>query len=104
MLDLALLMSLAWSTEMRFEEVMGAKGDEGANFMAWALGFAGFLKGQLDGCAQVVVANPMWHPSKVLKGLQMSPQETLLLLRWKRHRKGPTREAQPHDEHLDLLS
>src|SRR5712692_8125184 len=104
MLDLSFLMPLARRTEMGFEEVMGAKGDESADFMARASGFASFLQGQFDGSAQVVVADPMRNPAKVLKGLEMCPQETLLFLRRKRHRKGPAREAQPHDEHLYLLS
>lgn len=93
MLDLSFLMPLARGTEMGFEEVMGAEGDEGADFLARASCFACFLKGQFDGRAQVVVADAVRHPAKVLKSLEMGPQETLLFLRRKRHRKRPTREA-----------
>src|SRR5712692_8921239 len=68
MLDLSFLMPLARRTEMGFEEVMGAKGHEGADFLARAPCFACFLQSQFDGRTQVVVADPMRHPSKVLKG------------------------------------
>src|SRR5229473_3126028 len=72
--------------------------------MAGASCFSRFLKGQFDGSAEIIVADPVRNPSKVLKGLEMARQETLLFLCGKRHRKRSTREAQSHDKHLYLLS
>jgi hypothetical protein len=98
MFNLSFLVSLPRSTEMGFKEVMGAKGNKGSNFLAGASCLSGFLKGQLDGSPQIVVADPARNSPKMLERLDMTPEEALLFLRGKRHGKSSAGVAQAHDK------
>src|SRR5437763_11967559 len=89
---------------MGFKEVMGAKGNEGPNFLAGASCLSSFLKGQLDGSPQIVVRETARNSPKVLERLDMTPEEALLFLCGKRHGKRPAGVAQAHDKQLHLLS
>ena len=91
-------------TEMGGEEVMRAKGHEGSNLAPRAPCFSRFLKTELDGSPQVVVADPVGNSPKMLKCLKMPPEETFLLLCRKRHHKRPAGVAQSHEKHLHCLA
>jgi len=65
-------------TEMRLEEVMAPKGDEGPHFLARTPTFARAVKDDFHGGSQVVVADPVGNSSEMLECQQMPRQEAFL--------------------------
>jgi hypothetical protein len=89
---------------MRFKQVVTAKRGEPSRFLARASSLLGFVKDQLDCGCQVVIANPMRNASKVPKGLNMSPEKTLLVLRGETSSIRAAGVTEMHHEKLYLLS
>src|SRR6266487_103119 len=98
-LHTALLMPLRRSTEVRVEEVVTTKGDEGALLFSDTP-----LHQRFNGCSQIVITEAMRNASKELEGAHMPVEEGFWLLRGKGHDKRPARVGQMHDEDLHRRS
>src|SRR5260221_8048652 len=96
-------MTLAGCAKMGLKEVMRTERDESTHFLTGPARSPRFLKDNFHCRSQVVVAQPTGNPRKVLKGFDMTHEETFLALRGKNHRKGSARKAQPHNEKLHFL-
>src|SRR6266567_4627371 len=97
-LHTTLLMPLRRGTKMGVEEVVTAKGDEGALFFSDAP-----LYQRLDSGGKIVITQAMRDASKELEGTHVPVEEGFLLLRGKGHDKRPARVGQMHHEELYLL-
>lgn len=83
---------------------MGAEGDKCAHFLPRPTCFSRVLKDDFDGGSQVIIREAVGNAAKMFKGFDMTHEEAFLALRWKHHREGSARKAQPHDEQLHFLA
>src|SRR5918912_4106567 len=101
MLDLAFLMALIGGAEIAGKQVVAAEGGE-----RLLLDARPSSEDWLDSGGQVIVAEPLWHAAKEVKGLHMALEESLLALCLSGHGEGAARVAQPHHKqlHRDALA
>lgn len=100
--DTSFLMSLARCAKVGVKQIVTAQSDKVMLFPSSTPGSASFsmVKRQFHRGSQIVVRQPRWNASKVLKCQHMPVKEAFLLLAGEGHDKDAPRVTQPHDEEL----